>query len=176
MGDASFDIRHDTYNDLNYAKWTDQELLYPNHFGAVPGATYQNAPKKLADRNLIPTWQFPSPEGQSASDNWFGAIDEVTTGIRSSRSAASRSSSRTKSRRIVDKTIDYLSKPQLGAWRRDVMFITDEVDVVQEASNEIAKALGKDGFVADKVYASPSRIRQRRAPERDPRKASTMAA
>ena len=155
VGDASFDIRHDTYNDLNYAKWTNQELLYPNHFGSVPGSTYEEPPKKLADRNLIPTWQYPSPEGQSASDNWFGAVDGddwhpvVAVGRFPVIEPAEVDA-------IVAKTIDYLSKPQLGAWRRDVMFITDEVDAFKKASNEIATALGEDGFVADKVYASPA--------------------
>jgi hypothetical protein len=154
VGDASFDIRHDTYNDLNYAKFTNQELLYPNHFGAVPGSVYADPPKKLADRNLIPTWQFPSPEGQSASDNWFGAVDGddwhpvVAVGRFPVVTPAEVTA-------IVDKTIDYISKPQLGAWRRDVMFITDEIEAFKKASNEIATALGKDGFVADKVYASP---------------------
>ncbi|MGH8173837.1 MAG: C25 family cysteine peptidase [Rhodanobacteraceae bacterium] len=154
VGDASFDIRHDTYNDLNYAKFTRQELLYPNHFGAVPGSVYEEPPKKLADRNLIPTWQFPSPEGQSASDNWFGAVDGdswhpvVAVGRFPVVTAEEVTA-------IVDKTIEYISKPQLGEWRRDVMFITDEIEAFKKASNEIATALGKDGFVADKVYASP---------------------
>jgi peptidase C25-like protein len=154
VGDASFDIRHDTYNDLNYAKWTDQELLYPNHFGSVPGSTYENPPKKLADRNLIPTWQFPSPEGQSASDNWFGAVDgdDWHPVVAVGRFPVVEPDEVTA---IVAKTVDYLSKPQLGTWRRDVMFITDEVDSFKAASNEIATALGKDGFIADKVYASP---------------------
>ncbi len=35
------------------------------------------------------------------------------------------------------------------------MFIADEVDSFKQASNEIATTLGKDGFLADKVYASP---------------------
>jgi hypothetical protein len=154
VGDASFDIRHDTYNDLNYAKWTDLELLYPNHFGSVGSAAYPNPPEKLADRDLIPTWQYPSPEGQSASDNWFGAVDGddwhpvVAVGRFPVVEPA-------EVKAIVDKTIDYLSKPDLGAWRRDVMFITDEIDSFKEASNEIAAAIGKDGFTADKVYASP---------------------
>ena len=153
VGDASFDIRHDTYNDLNYAKWTDRELLYPNHFGAVPGQTYENAPKKLADRNLIPTWQFPSPEGQSASDNAFATVngDDWHPVIAVGRFPVVEPD---EVKGIVAKTIDYLSKPQLGAWRRDVMFITDEIDYFKIASNDIAKSLGKDGFVADKVYAS----------------------
>jgi hypothetical protein len=34
------------------------------------------------------------------------------------------------------------------------MFITDEMEGFKAASNKIAVALGKDGFVADKVYAS----------------------
>ncbi|HEU4663672.1 MAG TPA: C25 family cysteine peptidase, partial [Dokdonella sp.] len=154
VGDSSFDIRHETYNDLAYAKWTDRELLFPGHFGAVPGGTYANAPKRLADRNLIPTWQYPSPEGQSASDNWFGAVDgdDWHPVVAVGRFPVVEPDEVTA---IVDKTIDYLSKPQLGAWRRDVMFIADEVDTFQRASDEIAGALGKDGFLADKVYAKP---------------------
>lgn len=154
VGDSSFDIRHETYDDLAYAKWTDRELLFPGHFGAVPGGTYENAPKKLADRNLIPTWQYPSPEGQSASDNWFGAVDgddwHPVVGVGRFPVVEPE-----EVKAIVDKTIAYLSKPQLGAWRRDVMFIADEVETFQRASDEIAGALGKEGFLADKVYAKP---------------------
>lgn len=154
VGDASFDIRHDTYNDLAYAKWTDRELLFPGHFGAVPGGTYAEVPSKLADRNLIPTWQYPSPEGQSASDNWYAAVEPgdwhpvVALGrlpvVKPEEVAA-----------IVAKTIDYLSKPQLGAWRRDVMFIADEVKSFHAASDRLAATLAGEGFVADKVYATP---------------------
>ncbi|GAA0712810.1 C25 family cysteine peptidase [Dokdonella soli] len=154
VGDASYDIRHDTYNDGAYAKWTNQELLFPNSFGAIPGTPYKEQPKKLADRNLIPTWQYPSPEGQSASDNWFGAIDgdDWHPVVAIGRFPVVEP---TEVKAIVDKTIDYLSKPQLGAWRRDVMFITDELDAFKQASDEIATTLGKEGFLADKVYASP---------------------
>lgn len=153
VGDASFDIRHDTYKDTNYAKWTDRELLYPNSFGAVGGSTYANPPKKLADRNLIPTWQYPSAEGQSASDNPFGTIgpDDWHPVVAVGRFPVVEPD---EVKGIVAKTIDYMSRPQLGAWRRDVMFITDEMDYFKTASNDIAKSLGKEGFVADKVYAS----------------------
>ena len=154
VGDASFDIRHDTYNDLAYAKWIGSELLFPGHFGSVPGSQYAQKPQKLADRNLIPTWQYPSPEGQSASDNWFGAVDgdDWHPVVAVGRFPVVEPD---EVKAIVDKTIDYLSKPQLGAWRRDVMFITDEIDSFKKASDEIAGALGRDGFLADKVYASP---------------------
>ena len=155
VGDSSFDIRHETYNDLAYAKWTNRELLFPGHFGSVPGGKYENAPEKLADRNLIPTWQYPSPEGQSASDNWFAAVDGddwhpvVAVGrlpVVEPEEVAG----------IVEKTIQYMSTPQFGPWRRDVMFITDEIDSFKRASDEIATALGEQGFIADKVYANPS--------------------
>jgi hypothetical protein len=154
VGDSSFDIRHETYNDLAYAKWTDRELLFPGHFGSVPGGEYANKPKKLSDRNLIPTWQYPSPEGQSASDNWFAAVDgdDWHPVVAVGRFPVVEPEEVTA---IVDKTIDYISKPQLGAWRRDVMFISDEIATFQNASDEIAGALGKNGFLADKVYAKP---------------------
>lgn len=153
VGDSSYDIRHETYNDLNYAKWTDRELLFPDAFGSIPGTQYKNLPKKLADRNLIPTWQFPSPEGQSASDNWYGAVDGDWRPVVAVGRFPVVEPDEVKA--IVDKTIDYLSRPQLGAWRRDVMFITDEIESFKTASDEIARGLGEEGFLADKVYANP---------------------
>lgn len=154
VGDSSFDIRHDGPRDGQYAKWVDRELLYPNSFGAIASAHYKELPKTLGERNLIPTWQFPSPEGQSASDNWFAAVDgdDWHPVVAVGRFPVVKPD---EVKAIVDKTIDYLSKPQLGAWRRDVMFITDEIDAFKTASDEIATALGKEGFLADKVYASP---------------------
>ncbi|MEP6883084.1 MAG: C25 family cysteine peptidase [Dokdonella sp.] len=154
VGDASFDIRHDTYNDLAYAKFANspQELV-PGHFSGIPATSYDSGAKRMGSRNLIPTWQYPSSEGQSASDNWFGAIDEgdyhpvVAVGrfpvVEPGEVTA-----------IVNKTVDYLSKPRAGAWRRDVMFITDESSYFKQASDQIAGSISKQGFLADKIYAS----------------------
>jgi len=155
VGDSSFDIRHETYNDLAYAKWTNRELLFPGHFGSVPGGKYEKQPEKLADRNLIPTWQFPSPEGQSASDNWFAAGDgdDWHPVVAVGRIPVVEPEEVTA---VVDKTIAYMSKPQPGAWRRDVMFITDEIETFKKASDRIAGELGKEGFAVDKVYANPA--------------------
>ncbi|MEO7935129.1 MAG: C25 family cysteine peptidase [Dokdonella sp.] len=155
VGDASFDIRHDTYNDLAYAKFANspQELV-PGHFSGIPATSYDSGAKRMGSRNLIPTWQYPSAEGQSASDNWFGAIDEgdyhpvVAVGRFPVVEPAEVTA-------IVNKTIDYLSKPRAGAWRRDVMFITDESSYFKKASDQIAGSISKQGFLADKIYASP---------------------
>jgi len=155
VGDASFDIRHDTYNDLAYAKFADNphELMYPGHFSGIAGTSYADQSGPTASRNLIPTWQYPSPEGQSASDNWFGAVNAdsyhpvVAVGRFPVVTPAEVSA-------IVDKTIDYMTKPQPGSWRRDVMFITDESEYFKKASDKLADSIGKQGFIADRIYAS----------------------
>lgn len=154
VGDASFDIRHDTYNDLAYAKFANHpQELQPGQFSGIPGTQYQATDKLLAGRNLIPTWQYPSAEGQSASDNWFGAVDgdDYHPVVAVGRFPVVEPAEVTA---IVDKTIDYLTHPQPGSWRRDVMFITDESDYFKTASDEIASSIGKKGFLADKIYAS----------------------
>ena len=155
VGDASFDIRSKTYNDLAYAKFANnpQELV-PGHFSGIPATAYDPASKSMASRNLIPTWQYPSSEGQSASDNWFGAVDgdDYHPVVAVGRFPVVEPTEVTA---IVNKTINYLSSPRPGAWRRDVMFITDESSYFKKASDQIASTISKQGFLADKIYASP---------------------
>ncbi|MEO8459387.1 MAG: C25 family cysteine peptidase, partial [Dokdonella sp.] len=55
---------------------------------------------------------------------------------------------------IVNKTIRYMTDPPAGAWRRDVMFITDESEYFKQASDEIATTLNHEGYSISKVYAS----------------------
>ena len=155
VGDASFDIRSETYNDLAYAKFANSpQELGPGHFSGIPATAYDAASKSMASRNLIPTWQYPSQEGQSASDNWFGAVDGddyhpvVAVGrfpvVEPEEVSA-----------IVKKTINYMTSPRAGSWSRDVMFITDESSYFKKASDQIAGSITKQGFLADKIYASP---------------------
>lgn len=153
VGKASFDIRHDTYDDTKYAKWTSMELLSPNQFGTIGGTPYANKPKTLAASNLIPTWQYPSPEGQSASDNPYGAVDgdNFYPVVAVGRFPVVRPDEVTA---IVNKTIRYMTNPPAGAWRRDVMFITDESEYFKQASDEIATTLNHEGYSISKVYAS----------------------
>jgi hypothetical protein len=154
VGDASFDIRNTTADDLRYAKFAGNmhELAYSGHFAGIPGTPYKPGSLDFAARNLIPTWQFPSPEGQSASDNPFGTIgDDYYPVVAVGRFPVVEPADVTA---IVNKTIDYMTKPQPGGWRRDVMFITDESDYFKKASDEIANSIAPQGFLADKIYAS----------------------
>lgn len=153
VGDASFDIRHQRIDRLALAKWADNELLNPGGFGDIPSTPYAETPKDLPHRNLIPTWQFASYDGQSASDNHFASVgdDPLHPVIAVGRLPVVEPAEVTA---IVDKTIKYMSTPRLGAWRRDVMFITDESDYFKSSSDQIANELGQNGFLSDKVYAS----------------------
>lgn len=154
VGDASFDIRNTTADDLRYAKFANNvhELAYSGHFAGIPATPYKQGSLDFARRNLIPTWQFPSPEGQSASDNPYGTLgDDYYPVVAVGRFPVVDPADVTA---IVNKTIDYMSKPQPGGWRRDVMLITDESDYFKKASDEIAGSIAGEGFLADKVYAS----------------------
>ncbi|MBL8299922.1 MAG: hypothetical protein JNN30_16405 [Rhodanobacteraceae bacterium] len=155
VGDASFDIRHQRIDRRNLAKWANQELLTPGQFGDIPSTPYADTPADLKHRALIPTWQFMSYDGQSASDNHFVSVgsDPLQPVIAIGRFPVVEPA---EVKAIVAKTINYLSTPQLGGWRRDVMFITDESDHFKNTSDQIAKSLEADGFLSDKVYASSS--------------------
>lgn len=157
VGKASFDIRNREYHRSSYATFAGQsfDVAMPGGFAEIPGTLYTDQPKNLGDSNLIPTWQFPSPEGQSASDNPYGAVDGdswkpvVAVGrfpvVKPDDISA-----------IVAKTINYMSKPASGPWRRDVMFITDESDYFKKASDDIGADLARDGYRIDKIYATKS--------------------
>lgn len=154
VGDASFDIRNTKADDLRYAKFANNmhELAYSGHFAGIPATQYKEGSLGFARRNLIPTWQYPSPEGQSASDNPFGTIgDDYFPVVAVGRFPVVEPA---EVKAIVDKTIDYMSRPRPGQWRRDVMFITDESDYFKQASDQLADTLSRDGFVAGKIYAS----------------------
>src|SRR3569623_1500496 len=154
VGDASFDLRHKKIQRTNLAKWADRELTDGPGFGDIPSTPYSDTPDDLPHRNLIPTWQFPSYDGQSASDNHFATVDEdpLHPVLAVGRFPVVQPA---EVKAIVDKTIRYLKPPQYGDWRRDAMFIADETDYFKQSSDQIAASLGTQGFVADKVYASP---------------------
>lgn len=159
VGDASVDIHHDVRNErLNpnaYALRPEprpDEAMLPGGLSNMPTTSYTRWDPELANRNLIPTWQFPSPEGQAASDNGFATLKAgdyhptIAVGRLPVIEAAEVSA-------IVDKTIAYLSKPEPGDWRREVTFVsTDEVQSFKSASDKIAADLGSQGYSIKNLY------------------------
>jgi hypothetical protein len=153
VGDASFDIRSDRAEDSRYAKWANMELLIPGQFGEIAGAPYQDTDKVAAKRNLVPTWQYPSEEGHSASDNYFVAVDgddwlpDLALGRLTVVEPEEVSA-------IVAKTLRYANNTDFGAWRQQSLFVTDTNDYFQSESARMAGELEADGFEALQVYPS----------------------
>lgn len=147
VGDASWQTKG-TPNDASYADWAHQpwETM---RFVKNPSTPYE-APV-IAPRNLIPTGNSTTPQGHAASDNWFVAVDgddfypDLAIGrlpvVEPAEVAA-----------IVKKTIRYASNPPLGPWRRNLLWITNEEEQLQQQSDSLAALAGAEGFESMKVY------------------------
>ncbi len=154
VGTASFDVRHNETSEYN-----EHQVLDPRTgVGKVKRVDTAQivepaAETALLDRNLVPTWQVPSPDGQSASDNGYVALKE---GDFHPMLAIGRFPVVTPAEVavVVKKTIDYASHPAPGAWRAKAMFITNESTHFQKVSDDIAVDIERQGFTAEKVYAS----------------------
>ncbi len=152
VGDASFDVRSDRVEDNRYAKWVNRELLIPDHFGEIPGQMYADTDKLAANRNLIPTWQYPSEEGHSAADNYFVAVDgdDWLPDLAIGRFPVVEPDEVTA---IVDKTIGYATSTDFGEWRRRALFTTDTSPHFQRSSDQFGEQLESEGFQFTGVYA-----------------------
>ncbi len=153
VGDASWDGRNRQAVDANYADWTYRPGE-TRRFGKNKSTAYpQDA--ELNHRGLIPTWNYGTYEGHSASDNYFVAVDgdddlpEMAIGrlpVVSPEEVA----------RIVDKTVRYVTAPEVGLWRRNALFITNESRGFQRQSDRLAVDLSAAGFSPRKVYPASS--------------------
>ena len=174
VGDASFDIHHDLRSNRPNA---NQYALRPQPFrheilnpglsgmGTTP---YRQWDPDLPDRNLIPTWQMPSAEGQFASDNPFVALNpgDIHPQLAVGRLPVIEPD---EVQAIVDKTIAYSEHPAFGAWRRDVTFVsTSELAAFKQDSDRMAADLRTRGFSVQSLYTDAhekdtARYRQARA-------------
>jgi hypothetical protein len=159
VGDASFDIHHDQRLNKSAANQyairsglQRDELLSQSGISQMGTTRYAQWDDQLPNRNLIPTWQFPTSEGQSAADNPFVAIKpgdfhpQLAIGRLPVVEPAEVEA-------IVKKTIAYLDRPATGDWRRDVTLVsTSEVPSFKGESDKIAKNLGDRGFSVNNVY------------------------
>ncbi len=158
VGDASWDTKNSTADDSNYANWVNHELLrgggrfVDNLDQGVQAYEGENAPSLRA---LIPTWNYASFEGHSASDNYFAAIegDDMFPDLAVGRFPVIDPAEVTA---IVDKTIRYADRSEVGPWRRNILWITNEERSFQRRTDRAALAQQERGFAAVKVYPQPS--------------------
>lgn len=178
VGDASTDIHHDPKNGqlsgssyLLTAQPPGEQVLQDNGFAGMTSYPYPQA-SQLPTRNLIPTWQFPSAEGQSASDNDFVTMQpgDFHPTLAVGRFPVTEPA---EVKAIVDKTIAYMSKPAPGDWRREVTFIsTTELASFKQSSDLFAAELAHRGFATRSVYTNaedrdPGHYQQARSTLRD---------
>ena len=168
VGDASWDTKNSTIDDANYANYPYREhnMLWgvnalrsaenPDRWrGFVPkdSAVYPES-KTATHRNLIPTQNYHSPEGHSASDNWFVALKEKDFHpvIAIGRFPVVEPE---EVRAIVDKTLRYMKHSDVGPWRRNSLWITNEQRGFHQASDHLAGMASKRGLGVQKVYPLP---------------------
>jgi Peptidase family C25 len=159
VGDASTDIHHDPRNGQlsgsSYqltAQPPPAQVLQGGGFAEMKSYSYTDAQKRVSTRNLIPTWQFPTVDGQAASDNAFVTM---TPGEFHPTLAVGRFPvvEPDDVRAIVAKTIEYINRPAAGGWRREVTFIsTSELASFKQASDQFAAELDAQGFATKSIY------------------------
>ncbi len=148
VGDASWDPRANAEGaERTYVDWA---------YGPRDGTRFRHNQsttynQEVADRNLIPTGSYLTPQGHAASDNYFVAIDgkdhfpELAIG-RFPVVAPEEVTA------IVDKTIRYMKDPEPGAWRSRVLWITNEDPTLQQHGDAMATQLVTRGYSARRLY------------------------
>jgi len=152
VGDASWDTKNLEVDDRNYANWVDSQLEDGERFLSRKAPVYAER-TAVNHRQLIPTWNFTSHEGHSASDNYFVAIDgdDFFPDLAIGRFPVFDPE---EVEAIVAKTIAYVEDPDPGPWHRNVLWITNESAMFQKSSDDLARQLAERGYAATKVYPS----------------------
>ncbi len=148
VGDASWD----SSEHPDEAHYPDA-VYSPGHgtaFAHIDSIPY--SPDRRVHRNLIPTWGYDTHDGHAAGDNWFAAVDgddekpDLAIGRLPVTTPEEVSA-------IVDKIVRYETATPVGAWRRSVLWISNEDIGFQAMSDRLAAHLGESGYAAEKIYA-----------------------
>ncbi len=152
VGDASWDVKNEDPNDTNYADWTYRPGE-KRRFSKNTSFAYDGEATDPAHRNLIPAWSYASNEGHAASDNGFVTVDgeDVLPDLAIGRLPVTEPA---EVAAIVDKIRDYVIASPVGPWRRDVLWITNDMRSFQNRSHRLAGELAKIGFSANEIYPS----------------------
>ncbi len=149
VGDASWASREGSGEDSDYTDWTFTGLE------ASMGRFIRNGSTSYRDlgrtRNLVPTLQVATFEGQAASDSALVEVDgedfhpDLAIGRLPVIDAADVDA-------IVRKLIAYETEAPVGPWRRSFLWIANEEAYMQNISNALAKQAGEMGLAPVKVY------------------------
>lgn len=150
VGDASWDTKNAmAQNDLYSAH--DHLLGLTTRMSVLPGTPYSES--RQNDRNLIPTWDFFSSTGHAASDNAFVCVDgdDFKPDLAIGRIPVTTPQ---EVGDVVAKTIAYVNTPNVGPWRRNILWITNEQPWAQTRVERLAWECAERGFSATKIFPS----------------------
>jgi hypothetical protein len=153
VGDASWDTKNTKVDDRNYANWVDNQLEQGVRFVARKGPVYAEK-SALNHRQLVPTWNYTSHQGHSASDNFFVAVDgdDFYPDLAIGRFPLVEPD---EVEDVIRKTVSYMEQSKPGPWQRNTLWITNESSAFQRNSDVLAESMARRGLAAWKVYPSP---------------------
>lgn len=149
FGDASWDYTSRNVSDADYP----DHVFIPESWSSVVPKNESDPLRpgdSRNDRQRVPTYQWQSPWGHAASDNYFAclegddslpdvALGRLTVGTPAEADAA------------VDKLLAYGRLPPATSAPR-ALFITDQYDYHKSQSDHLGQLVGKRGFEVTKVY------------------------
>ena len=151
-GDASWDYKNLTADDSHYADWTYRSGEARFFVKNSSSAYEENA--EINHRNLVPTWGYRTSQGHAASDNWLVCLDgdDIYPDMAVGRIPVTEPDEMAA---VIEKTINYAEKGPAGAWRKRLLFITNESMGFQRASDTTAEIFEARGYASRKIYPSP---------------------
>ena len=154
VGDSSWDWRNnDKYLD-KYSSWANRRAPGNRNFVKQPHFSYD---LDVQNRDFVPTGQYHSSQGHSASDNWFVSIideentrgDDYLPDIAIGRFTAATIE---EAQIMVEKSINYQTNSKVGPWKSRVLWITNANKSYQNFSKNIANKIGQQGVVAETIF------------------------
>ncbi len=157
VGDASLNGKNVQIGDGSFADYADGPAPAPD--ATTPedldddASFTPYAETDLVNRNLIPAWNASTAVGRTATDNYYvdlgdrDGLPDMAIG----RLAVVEPSDVAN---IVDKTIRYVSAPEVGPWRRNIVFLTNTLRRFHRQSRWVASFANAEGFEVEEIYSS----------------------
>ncbi|VAW42387.1 hypothetical protein MNBD_GAMMA01-2012, partial [hydrothermal vent metagenome] len=154
VGDSSWDWRESKKYLDKYSSWANRTAPLTRNFVNQPHFAYKD---DIQNRDFVPTGQFHSTDGHSASDNWFVSIipeksikgEDYIPDIAIGRFTVATVE---EANAMVAKSINYQTNAKVGPWKSRVLWITNADKRYQNFSNAIAYRIGKQGAVAENIF------------------------
>lgn len=154
VGDSSWDWR-DYGKQNQYGNWASRLIGNNRNFTNFPHQ--ESYTEEYSNRDFVPTGQFHSSEGHSASDNWFVSIvpeenqkgEDFIPDLAVGRFPVSTPDELDA---MVSKTIHYTNNTKVGPWKSRVLWITNSNKRYQARSVRNSNILGEYGVSAHNIF------------------------